>query len=71
MTHRTLSKPQLSALQYVANTNGGATKAHFLDDHDPIGSLLWDQLSQAELVTEIDSRIYPTEAGKALLNQAS
>ncbi|NWD49052.1 hypothetical protein [Pseudomonas gingeri] len=32
------------ALNYVRNTNGGATLAHFLDDHEPIGQKLWDGL---------------------------
>ena len=32
---------QRRALEYVKNTNGGATQAYFIDDHAPIGEILW------------------------------
>ena len=35
---------QKQALRYVKNTGGGATKEHFIDDHEPIGDLMWDEL---------------------------
>ena len=56
------------ALQYVKNTNGGATKAHFMDDHKPIGPMLWDDLSSAGYVrTDKNGRIFLTEEGDAAL----
>lgn len=33
-----------NALRYILNTNGGATKDIFIEDHEPVGTLLWDQL---------------------------
>lgn len=35
----------LQALQYVKNTNGGATKSHFIEDHEPVGDRLWNDLN--------------------------
>jgi hypothetical protein len=58
-----LTNIQKRALQYVANTDGGATHAVFLDDHDPIGHTLWEALAQADLVTIIAERIYVTPKG--------
>jgi hypothetical protein len=57
-----------TALEYVRNTGGGATKAHFFEDHEPIGGLLWNDLSNRGLVTtDSDGRIKPTEEGVAAL----
>lgn len=54
------------ALQYVKNTNGGGTKAHFIDDFEPVGSMLWNDI--AGLVREDENgRIWLTEAGEAEL----
>ena len=56
------------ALQYVKNTNGGATKAHFMEDHEPIGERLWDALNNAGMVrTDENGRIHTTERGDAEL----
>lgn len=59
------------ALEYVRNTGGGATRAHFMDDHDPVGERLWTALSDRGLVrTDERGRIHPTDTGLALLRGA-
>jgi predicted ThiF/HesA family dinucleotide-utilizing enzyme len=40
----------IRALQYILNTAGCATKTNFIDDWEPIGPLLWDEIR--EFVTE-------------------
>jgi hypothetical protein len=61
-----------TALEYVRNTNGGATRAHFFEDHEPVGGLLWNDLSNRGLVTtDSDGRIKPTEEGLAALADGS
>ncbi len=56
------------AIQYVKNTNGGATRAHFFEDHEPIGELLWNDLDNAGLVrTDGNGRIHLTDKGIAEL----
>lgn len=56
------------ALQYVKNTNGGASIANFCEDLEPVGEMIWDQLLAAGLV-DVDSnaRIHLTVAGEAEL----
>jgi len=57
-------------LQYVRNTNGGATKDHFIDDYDPIGETLWKQLKYHLYVSEdTNGRIYLTDAGNSELDR--
>lgn len=48
------------ALEYVRNTNGGATRDHFVEDHEPIGELLF---------AEVESFIRMGEGGELLLNE--
>jgi hypothetical protein len=56
------------ALQYVKNTGGCATKEIFMDDHEPIGQLLWDDLSG--LVTiNTDGYVVLTQAGEDKLRE--
>jgi ribosomal protein S19E (S16A) len=56
------------ALGYVRNTNGGATRAHFMEDHEPVGDRLWKRLHDDGLVREDQhGRIHLTVAGRALL----
>jgi hypothetical protein len=57
---------QKRALQYVKNTNGGATKAIFIEDHDPIGRTLWADLD-GMIREDENGRIWLTEAGDAAL----
>lgn len=40
------------ALRYVRNTNGGATLADFIEDHEPIGDQLWRDLRHKLYVYE-------------------
>lgn len=57
-----------NAARYVKNTNGGATRADFIEDHEPIGVPLWDDLSKAGLVRQDENgRIRLTEAGEQLI----
>ena len=69
-----------AALQYVRNTNGGATRAHFFEDHEPVGPLLWDDLSYpcalacerrrpGYVRTDEAGRIHLTAAGDHALDQ--
>ena len=58
-------------LQYVENTNGGATKANFVEDWEPIGERVWDELWGAELI-ELDEnlRVRLTKYGRGELKAA-
>ena len=38
------------AVRYVHNTNGGATLANFIEDHEPVGQQLWNELMNERLV---------------------
>lgn len=58
-----MSNIHTKALQYVKNTNGGATKAIFVDDHEPIGLLLWSQLA-GKIRADENGIIWLTEAGE-------
>jgi hypothetical protein len=59
------------ALEYVRNTGGGATRAHFFEDHEPVGELLWNDLYNRGLATtDSDGRIKPTEEGLAALAES-
>lgn len=61
-----MNKMTKNALQYVKNTNGGATKKKFIEDHEPIGKMLWDDLRG--MIREDDhGRIWLTEAGDTAL----
>ena len=50
-----LNSIQKRALQYVKNTNGGATKANFIEDHGPIGNELWQDLTAGAYINVSDS----------------
>jgi len=52
------------ALQYIKNTNGGATVAIFIEDWEPVGGMEWDLLIMQELAEERDGRIYLTKRGE-------
>jgi hypothetical protein len=65
---RGLIEPELEALRYVRNTGGGATRAHFVEDHEPIGHQLWAVLSNQGLIrVDENARIFLTDAGLALI----
>lgn len=67
-----MSNYTIRGLKYVMNTNGGATKAHFIEDFEPIGERLWDELSTLfEYVKEDENgRIRLTEKGAKVLGEA-
>ena len=61
-----MNPTQQQALNYVINTNGGATRAIFIEDHEPIGEALWTDLLALDLVYEgPDGRIYARQEGTA------
>lgn len=57
---------QKNALQYVKNTNGGATKAIFIEDHEPIGEMLWADLD-GMICEDENGGIWLTVSGEAAL----
>jgi len=57
---------QKDALQYVKNTKGGATKSIFIDDHEPIGPMLWNDLI-GMIREDENGRIWLTKAGEDVL----
>lgn len=65
-----LNPTERQALQYVKNTNGGAFVSNFIEDHEPVGDLLWLRLSAAELVnvSGATGRIYVTAKGLEALD---
>lgn len=38
------------ALTYIRNTNGGATKWNFIEDHAPVGLPIWRELERRNLI---------------------
>ena len=64
-----VSEPTKRALQYVKNTNGGATKAIFIDDYEPVGELLWNSL-QSLVREDGNGRIWLTDDGKKILAES-
>lgn len=67
-----MTTTQRKALEYVRNTNGGATVVHFMEDHEPIGERLWKPLLDGGLVrVNEDGRIHLTKAGTAELAAAA
>lgn len=50
-----LNAMERQALEYVRNTAGGATLGNFLEDHDPVGPLLWRSLSDKGLAIDPDA----------------
>ena len=51
-------------LQYVHNTYGRATVAHFMEDWKPVGQRLWAEMLHIGLVYEdIDGHIQVTDRG--------
>jgi hypothetical protein len=47
-----LSDPRHAAVCYVLNASGEVTKEKFLDDHAPLGDLLWDDIHEYLLENE-------------------
>jgi hypothetical protein len=66
-----MSHIRRNELRYVSNTNGGATVGAFIEDHEPLGFRLWDELHGQGLV-RIDpgtNRIHLTDAGEQARDQ--
>lgn len=64
-----ITPTQKEALQYVKNTNGRATRDDFIDDHDPIGDLLWEDLwHRGTILLDSNGKVRLTSEGKQLLN---
>lgn len=62
---------QKQALQYVVNTGANASRDHFLEDHDPIGQVLWTDLELEGLVTLNEhDKIILTDKGHDVLGGA-
>lgn len=62
--------PILEGLQYVKNTNGGATRSHFIEDFEPVGERMWIRLHDAGFVRQDQNgRIHLTDAGTAKLSE--
>jgi len=59
------------ALQYIVNTNGGATRENFEEDFEPVGGLLWlDLVYACHVMQDNDGKLFLTEDGKAALAAA-
>lgn len=57
-------KQHYQFLEYVRNTHGGATKDNFIEDWEPIGTKVWDELIALQYVQmREDGKIYLTLAG--------
>lgn len=63
-----MNMPDKNALQYIKNTNGGATHGTFVDDHEPIGDMIWNSLYDRELVDiNFNGYVVLTEEGEKAL----
>ena len=59
-------------LQYVKNTDGGATMDDFISDWAPVGYMAWMELRGAELVySNSFNRIQLTPSGERRLKELS
>lgn len=56
-------------LQYIKNTNGGATKMDYLDDFYPVGNIVWEEMTRIGtcMVEERGGHIFLTEYGREYL----
>lgn len=53
-----------ASLEYVRNTNGGATREIFIEDHEPIGHFLWMEImSRGFVKIGINGEIFLSEKG--------
>ena len=57
-------------LRYIKNTNGHATKAAFIEDWEPIGNMVWNDLLNADLATlNMTGYVVLTPKGEAKLEE--
>jgi hypothetical protein len=66
-----MSTPHKECLEYVRNTNGGATVDTFVEDWEPMGWRLWDELHALRYVRVDDEKIYLTAKGMNVLHEAT
>lgn len=67
---RAMNKVEKRALEYVRNTNGGATLEIFCDDHEPIGPNLWRNLRDSGWAfVDENSKMRLTKLGKQKLGE--
>lgn len=45
------------AIQYIKNTGGNATLADFVEDHEPVGQKLWEDLVQKGMVEIVNGKV--------------
>ena len=65
-----MSFEQIRALEYIQNTNYGATLEDFKVDWEPIGNILWKDLIAKNLVMiSNDGKVILTLQGKAFLKK--
>lgn len=59
------------ALEYVRNTGGNATRAMLIEDFEPVGEALWNEMADLGLVlVGGDGRVRLTQSGKEALRDA-
>lgn len=59
----------ISALRYIQNTHLGATPVHFIEDHNPVGAMLWREVtSKGYAEVNLDWKIHLTNAGSKVLD---
>ena len=63
-----VSPLQKQALHYISNTECNATLEHFIEDHDPIGQVIWDDLEAEGLVGKnADGKLILTHKGQQIV----
>ncbi len=63
-----MTDQQIRALEYVRNSNGGATEDDFIEDWEPIGKQLWDDIKDFIFIDN-RKKIYITTEGLKIINQ--
>lgn len=64
-----VSPLQKQALHYISNTEQNATLEHFIEDHDPIGQVIWDDLEAEGLVGKnADGKLILTHKGEQIID---
>ena len=60
---------KIRALRYISNTEQNATLEHFIEDHDPIGQAIWDDLESEGLVGKnADGKLILTHKGQQVIS---
>ncbi len=56
-------------LKYIKNTDGHATLENFIEDWEPIGQTVWNDLIRFKSVEIIGNKIYLTKKGEEQLKE--